>query len=91
MVDRHMLHRFALLMDDLRDSYEGYQFSRFFQARCLQNGVAVAANCSWIYAEQRSTPSSKLQKCKQLHASFTFTLLLALQLGSRTSESRHTM
>ena len=35
VVDRHMLHRFALLMDDLRDSYEGYQFSRFFQARWL--------------------------------------------------------
>ena len=35
VVDRHMLHRFALLMDDLRDSYEGYQFSRFFQARSV--------------------------------------------------------
>ena len=30
-VDRHMLHRFALLLDDLADSYAGYQFSRFFQ------------------------------------------------------------
>ena len=46
VVDRHMLHRFALLMGDLRDSYEGYQFSRFFQARCLQSLI----HCGWHLA-----------------------------------------
>ena len=52
-VDRHMLHRFAVLMDDLGDSYAGYQFSRFFQVPSRPRWLGASSpHFYWLVIDQ---------------------------------------